>query len=417
MEKRKFPKNFLWGASTSAHQVEGGNHNQWTEWEKLHAGELGRGAEKQVAWMPGWKMVETEAESPANYISGRGVEHYKRYREDFDILGELNMNAFRFGIEWARIEPKEGEWNEKEIAHYRKYINELQKRGIEPIPTLWHWTFPVWFADKGGFEERGNVRYFERFVSKIAAEFGDSLRYVLTLNEPNVYSVISYVSGEWPPQHHNPALGFWVYRNLTRAHKKAYRILKLANPKLMVGLTLNLADMQPVKPGNALNRMLVNAKAYVWNWWFLDRTRDQLDFIGVNYYFTEYDTWKGKVVNPKEPLSDLGWYMEPGAIGRLLDAVWRRYHLPLMITENGLADREDKHRKWWLEQTMEAMQEALGRGIELIGYLHWSLLDNFEWAYGWWPNFGLVSVDRKTMKRTIRPSARWLGTYVRKLSK
>lgn len=413
MKKHTFPRDFLWGASTAAHQVEGDTHNQWSEWEKQHAGELARGAEKRLGSLPVWKAIRKQAEKPANYISGKGVDHYSRYRQDFDIAKKLNMNAFRFGLEWSRIEPEEGKWDEQVVGHYRKYIVALKRRGIEPVLTIWHWTLPVWFAAKGGFESRDNLRYFERYVAKIAEEFGGLLNYVIILNEPNVYASISYIAGEWPPQHHNPVLGFWVYRNLALAHQRAYHILRQANPALSLGIAIHMADIQPTKPESVLNQRAVAVGAYAWNWWFLDRIRDQLDFVGVNYYHTEYRNWRGKMSNSKEPVSDLGWYMEPKSLGRLLEAVWRRYHLPIIITENGVADREDAHRQWWLEQTMEALERALEHGVELKGYLHWSLLDNFEWAFGWWPNFGLVAVDRKTMRRTIRPSARWFAEYIK----
>ncbi len=153
----------------------------------------------------------------------------------------------------------------------------------------------------------------------------------------------------------------------------------------------------------------------MWNWWFLNRVREQLDFIGINFYSTHYISWLWKEKNPDNPHNDLGWYMEPSAIYDVLVKTADRYGLPMIITENGLADAGDKQRQWWLEQTIAAMQRALAKGVPLKGYLHWSLLDNFEWAYGWWPEFGLVHVDRKTMKRSVRSSAKWFGSEIKRI--
>ena len=407
-----FPKDFLWGASTAAHQVDGGTCNQWTVWEQANAGRLAHTAQTRLGQLPSWALLARDACEPANYISGRGVEHYQRYEADFDVLQQLHLNAYRFSIEWSRLEPREGVWDEPAITHYREYIAQLKRRGIEPVLTLWHWTMPTWFTDKGGFEKRANLKYFERFVAKVVAEYGSELRYVITLNEPSAYVGLGYLSAEWPPQRRNVLLGLRVYRNLRQAHLRSYGIIKRAHPSIAVSVAAHLVDVRPWQPGNGLNRLLVAAARYVSNWWFLNGIQRQLDFIGLNYYFTSYLDWRGRVHNPQVPHNDLGWYMEPGRIGALLEAVWARYHLPIIVTENGLADGADAQRQWWLEQTLTALAAARAHGVDVRGYLHWSLLDNFEWAYGWLGQFGLVAVDRTTMRRTIRPSARWLARYI-----
>lgn len=411
---KPFPKEFMWGASTAAYQVEGGLTTQWSEWEKTNAAHQARTAPKKLAWLPHQERIATALADPQNYVAGSGVEHYQRYEEDFDILEQLNMNAFRFGIEWARLEPREGEWDQGAVEHYRRYIRSLKQRGIEPIVTLWHWTMPVWFDAKGGFEKRRNLHYFERFVQKVAEEFGAELRYVLTLNEPNVYTLFSYLTGEWPPQYKRPLLSFAVYRNLAEAHRRAYGIFKITFPNIQIGLAAQLADTRCKNEHNPLNRVVVRIAEYLWNWWFVNRVMHRLDFIGVNYYFTQYLTWRGSLEDPKSPVSDLGWYMEPSGIERLLNHTWKRYGIPILITENGLADSTDEHRQWWLQETIGAMERAQEAGVKMLGYLHWSLLDNFEWAYGWWPKFGLVSVDRHTMQRTVRPSARWFAEQIKR---
>jgi beta-glucosidase len=418
-----FPKHFFWGASTSSHQVEGGNHNQWTVWELARASEMAQTAHRRLSepgnfnWAPRWEQVKDQAEEPDNYVSGRGVEHYSRYREDFDLIKELNLNAFRFGIEWARIEPEEGKWDNKEIAHYKEYISELRKRHIEPFINIWHWTEPVWFAEKGGFEKRDNLVYFERFVQKLADELIDEIGYVIVLNEPNVYATFGYLSGDYPPGKKNIWTTFKVIMNLVQAQKRAYKILKRAKPILQIGMSPQLANIQAKRPHSLLDEISTKVMRYLWNWWFLYRIRKYQDFLGFNYYFSDYYVGLGKRKNPRMPISDVGWYMEPEGVYPLIMRAWARFKKPIFITENGLADADDQYRRWWIEETIVAMERALSEGADIRGYFHWSLLDNFEWALGWWPKFGLIEVDREhDMKRKIRPSARWFAATIKKIS-
>jgi beta-glucosidase len=412
MPKNQFPKDFLWGASTASYQVEGGNTNQWSEWEQANADFLARTAVNRLGWQPNWESIKAAAEDPSNYISGSGVEHYSRYATDFNLLEEMYMNSFRCGFEWSRLQPTEGAWDSAAVAHYHDYLAELKKRNITPIVTLWHWTMPAWFAQKGGFAKKRNLKYFDDFVTRFMQEFGGEVGHIITLNEPNVYATFSYLLGLWPPQRKNPLMFFRVYYNLAQAHKRAYKIIKSSQPDCRVGVAAQLSDTRAATPRNLLNRLTVQLSAYGWNWWFLNRIRRHSDFIGVNYYFTQYLNWRGQQKNPAAPLNDMAWYMEPTGIGNVLTAAWQRYKLPIIITENGLADATDGQRKWWLQATLSAVQKALAAGVIVQGYLHWSLLDNFEWAYGWWPKFGLVAVDRKTGERTLRPSAHYLAEYI-----
>jgi beta-glucosidase len=410
-----FPEDFLWGASTSGHQVEGANYNQWTVWELENASKMARVAADRLRWMPDWLKFKSQAEMPENYVSGKAVDHYHLYKEDFSILERLGLNAFRFGIEWSRIEPEAGQWDQAEIDHYHNYISELQKRGIEPVLNIWHWTNPVWFENMGGFSRRENIALFERFVGKLMEEYGSMLRYVITINEPNIY--ISYP--EWnqgvnvPPQQprwKRLMTLFW----LVRAHKRAYSIIKRANPDIRVGAAVQMAHNR-TKRDNLLSRVAVKFSDKFGNNLFYDLTKKYTDFIGFNYYFTNY--FEGfKLKNPPTPTNDMGWYMEPEGIGDVITNLWLRYHKPVMVTENGVADSADKYRQWWLKTTMLELLKARRNGVNLIGYFHWSLLDNFEWANGWWPKFGLVSVDRENkMKRTIRPSALWWSKQLDKI--
>ncbi|MES2971715.1 MAG: glycoside hydrolase family 1 protein [Patescibacteria group bacterium] len=421
-----FSKEFLWGASTSSHQVEGGTVNDWSVWELANAHNLAKTAHKRlstanyhhVTKTPIWDEIKDQATDPNNYVSGKGVDHYRRYEEDFDLVRQLELNSLRFSLEWSRLEPVEGEWNEEAVEHYRAYLASLKRRGITPLTTIWHWTLPVWFAEKGGFKKKRNLKYFYRFVTKIGEEYGAGLKYVITLNEPNVYTTFSYLTGDWPPQEKGWFAFIKVYWNLTRAHRGAYKILKAQNPHLQIGIAAQLANIASKRPHNLFDVLQTEWMRYFWNWWFIRRMRLEQDFIGFNYYFTDYYRF-GKFDGPDDPplpSNDMGWYMEPEGLYPLLLRVWDHYKKPIIITEDGVADMHDQYRQWWLEQTMLAMEKALAEGVDLRGYFHWSLLDNFEWAMGWWPKFGLIEVDRDDgMKRTIRPSAKWFAQRLKSI--
>jgi beta-glucosidase len=417
IDKDVFPKDFMWGASTAAHQVEGDNHNQWSVWEQANAHRLAKTAKHRLSWLPTWKKNQKQAEDPKNYISGNAIDHYNLYEKDFELAKKLNFNAFRFTVEWSRIEPKRGQWSQEGIDHYKKYIASMRAKGLEPVLNIWHWTVPVWFAQAGGFEKKSNLYYFERFVHKVAKELTSDVHYVITLNEPNVYASFSYLTGEWPPQKKSPLLMFRVYRNLARTHRNSYYILKHEKASLQIGVAAQLANIQAKRAHSFLDELLTQWMRYAWNWWFLRRIRREQDFIGLNYYFSDYYRFgiPAKKDNPRLPQNDLGWYMEPEGIYPLMLRIWSHYKKPIMITENGVADEQDQYRRWWIEETIVAMERALSEGVKIVGYFHWSLLDNFEWAYGWWPKFGLVEVDRKTMKRTLRPSAKWFARQIERL--
>ena len=209
---------------------------------------------------------------------------------------------------------------------------------------------------------------------------------------------------------------FAVYLNLTRAHRHAYKIFKSIHPEVQIGIAHQLANIQAKRPHNFFDQLSTKWMRYFWNWWFLLRIKNQQDFVGINYYFTDYYTGLLKKANPSVPLSDLGWYMEPEGLYPILLRTWVRFKKPIFVTENGVADHGDQYRQWWLEETMIAMERAISEGVDLRGYFHWSLLDNFEWSYGWWPKFGLVAVDRERgMKRKVRPSAEWFGETIKQI--
>lgn len=411
-ERIVFPKKFLWGAATSAHQVEGGLVNQWTTWELEHAKRLSVQAPHQFGDIDSWPHIKKEAIRPDNYVSGRGVDHYHRYEEDFAILKSLNMNAFRFCIEWARIEPQEGAWDAAAIAHYRTYLRTLKKMGITPVVTLFHFTLPEWFMAKGGFEKRRNIKYFVYYVEKVLSELGRDIEWIVTINEPTVYAGESYLEGHWPPNKARKRDMLRVLYNLVTAHKKVYKLTR-ARKKWKVSMAHHLIYCYPGDDA-ILSRASARVAHYLLNTWVLRRVRRHSDFLAINYYFARR-IYGYRVHDPYLKVSDLGWDMQPDKLQYLLEDVAECYQLPIMITENGLADGADSQRQWWLTETIKAMHEALKRDVKLIGYLHWSLLDNFEWDKGYWPKFGLVAVDRQTMTRTVRPSARWFAAVIKKL--
>lgn len=422
MAKNPFPKKFFWGASTASHQVEGGNHNQWSVWELAHAAELAKNAPERFDWLPNWPDIKKQAQDPHNYVSGKGVDHYRRFREDFDVVKDLNLNALRFTVEWSRIEPVEGQWDQAALNHYKEYVQELRKRGIEPFLNIWHWTNPVWFEEKGGFSKGKNLHYFYRFAQKVAEELCDDVTYVIILNEPNIYSWFSYLDGSWPPGERSVVNFVRVYCNLARAHRKVYKQLKQHNQKFIITSVPQLVSNVAQNPHNPWQRFGAWSADLANNWaWFLLAGKKTHDYIGYNNYFKNYIVGVGAngISNPKKPINDMGWYMEPAGVGDIARKIHKKFpKKDLIITENGVADSEDQYRQWWLEETLATMEALLREGVPLKGYFHWSLLDNFEWAHGWWPKFGLVAVDReKGMKRTVRPSAKWLATQLIDLKK
>jgi beta-glucosidase len=409
----KFPKKFLWGAATSAHQVEGGTHNQWSVWELENAKSLAAQSEYHFGELDSWPLNAAEAKNPDSYVSGKGADHYNLYEQDFDLLKKLNMNAFRFSVEWSRIEPQEGAWNIEAVEHYKQYVSELNRRGIEPIVTLFHFTLPTWFAAMGGFEKKKNVQYFVRFAEKIVKELGSSVKLIITVNEPEVYAYESYMQGYWPPNVTNKLACRRVLNNLAYAHNQVATVIHGMGRRYRVSIAKNSSYVY-AGDDSLLSRKYADFLQYVKDDYFLRKVVKTCDFLGVNYYFSDR-AYGYRVHNPDEKLSDLGWDLSPANVQHTLERLHEKYHLPIIITENGLADREDENRQWWITQTLIGMQKAIDNGVALEGYLHWSLLDNFEWDKGRWPRFGLAAVNYDTRERMLRPSALWFGKVIKHL--
>jgi len=395
----KFPENFYWGAATSAHQVEGNQNNDWADWERKNAKRLVK--EAGMYWQKWQQEKFPEMFEEENYISGVACKHYELFREDFETAKNLGHNAHRFSIEWSRIEPKEGCFDEGAIRHYQKVVNALLELGMEPFVTLYHWTLPLWFCRKGGWLNKRSPIYFERYVRKVSSAL-KGIRFFITINEPNIYASQSYLKGSWPPQKKNFFLYKRVLNNLVKAHCQAYSVIKKINSQIQVGIAKNIVYFEAVND-NLVNSFLKKLSDYFFNLWFLNKIKNYQDFIGLNYYsHNRIDFGFNK--NKNKLVSDLGWEIYPKGIYFALKLA-SKFKKPIFITENGVADKEDKIRSWFIENHLLWVGRAIGEGINVKGYFYWSLLDNFEWDKGFWPRFGLVEVDYKTQKRKIRPSA------------
>jgi len=365
----KFPTGFLWGSSTSSYQVEGGIEN--CDWSK-------------------------------DFPAGIACDHYHRYKEDFNLLKKLNQNAYRFSIEWSRIEPEEGKFDEKEIEHYRQVILALRKCEIEPFVGLWHWTNPLWIKNKGGWESKKIAYYFSRYAEKIVSSLKDNVKFWITINEPEIFTGSSYVLGIWPPYKKSLFSFISVINNLIRTHREAYKIIKKIQPNAQVGIATNNTYYEAFN--DPISLLVKNIVERLDHFYILDRIKNYQEFIGLNYYFHNRIRRFKFNQNENKSVSDLGWEIYPKGIYFVLKNL-NRYKKPIYITENGLADVKDKLRKDFIKDHLFWTHKAIEGGIDVKGYFHWSLMDNLEWHRGFEPEFGLIGIDYKTLERKPRPSA------------
>jgi len=398
---KQFPEGFLWGAATSAHQVEGGTNNNWIQWEKDNAVRLSEEAKDK--WQKWQQNKFPEMFSPENYISGRACDHYTRYEEDFNLAKDGGHNAHRFSIEWSRIEPEEGRFDEKEIEHYRKIILALRERGIEPFVTLWHWTHPLWVEKFGGPANKKFAEYFAQYAEKMAESFGDLVKFWVTVNEPTSVIGAAYMVGIWPPQKRNIISVFNVYKNLSQAHNLAYDKIHEVHPNVQIGFANVLNFIEPNNEKSLLDKFVVGVAEYFSNKKFLNSTKGKNDFLTLQYYFHKKIEFPMIEKNENKKVSDLGWELYPQGLYYLLKKIGK-YNLPIYITENGLADSLDENREWFLRESLRNIKKAIDEGVNIKGYFYWSLLDNFEWDKGFWPRFGLIEIDYKTLERKPRKS-------------
>ncbi|HEX6489567.1 MAG TPA: family 1 glycosylhydrolase [Candidatus Dormibacteraeota bacterium] len=395
--ERSFPDGFLWGAATAAHQVEGGlSNNDW--WRFEQEGGIRDGGSAAVA-----------------------CDHYNRYREDFRDLRRLRHNCHRLSIEWSRVEPSPGEFDDRELRHYRDVLSELREQGMAPMVTLHHFTSPLWFTDRGGWAAGGAADAFLPFVRRVAAELGDLVAMWCTINEPNVYAVQGWLLGEFPPARRADLRGWHrVLGNLRQAHEAAYRELKVTTPHAPVGLAFNQWLLLPAHPRKRRDRAAARTGRLLADTWpgrggRLEKiTEASADYIGLNHYsgqLAAFDpTRPGELFirrfnPPGIPTSDFDWAIVPGWMRQVLDELKPR-GLPVYITESGLATTDDELRQRFLLDVLEQVWLAITEdGVDVRGYFHWTSMDNFEWAQGYAMKFGLIEVDRATLARRPKPSA------------
>ncbi len=384
----RFPKGFLWGAATAAHQVEGGNKNDWSQWEQ-HEGNILDGS-----------------------ISGDAADQYHRYKKDFALAKKLGHTIHRLSIEWSRIEPTPGKFNRKAIAHYHDVLRTLKKKGFTVMVTLHHFTSPIWFVQRGGWESRHAPYYFARYVQRVVKEYKSVIDLWVTINEPNVYTSNSFLRGTWPPQRKS-AFSYWrVLRHMVKAHKRAYRIIHCAQKNAQVGIAKNTFSLESYRFWKFEHFLKMKLLNYVWNHYFLRRSKGTHDFIGINYYFHTRIRKSGfftiETVDAREEHregSDLGWELYPTGLFQTIMNM-KQYDLPIYITENGLAAMNDHRRSRFIVAHVKEVYHAIQANADVRGYCYWSLLDNFEWNKGFEPRFGLIGVDYQTQKRTVRNSAK-----------
>jgi len=403
-----FPDGFLWGASTAGHQVEGGNVNA-------------------DLWPLEWAEPSLFVEP-----SGDACDHYHRYPEDIATLAGLGLDAYRFSLEWARIEPEPGYFSRAALDHYRRMIATCLEHGVTPVVTYCHFTTPRWFAGRGGWASDDAVDRFGRYAARATEHLGDLLGWVATLNEPNVVtmmeltgvipmgtsdrgsiaatgeSALGGVGGHDPARYRMGLVGTGVER-MAAIHRAGVDAIRSGPGNAKVGWTLALVDLQAAEGGEErFARARQGAQLD-----FLDVSKTD-DWVGVQTYSRNVLGPDGVVPVPEGvPTMQTGWEVYPEALGHSVRFAAERTGVPVLVTENGMATDDDAARLAYTRAALEGLAGCIVDGVDVRAYLHWTLLDNFEWMAGYAKTFGLIAFDHETFERTVKPSARWLGDVAR----
>jgi beta-glucosidase len=399
-----FPNGFLWGSATAGHQVEGGNVNAdlWP-----------------LEWAERTLFVEP---------SGDACDHYHRYPEDIALLAELGLNAYRFSLEWSRIEPEPGYVSMAALDHYKRMLETCQGFGVTPVVTYNHFTLPRWMAGRGGWVGHEAPERFAAFTAQATRHFGDLLSWTCTLNEPNVTAMLTSTGvvpmgvselgvqreeseatpagiGGFDPARYRMGLIGGDVATMARAHRLAAQAIKAEAGHVKVGWTLALVDMQQA-PGGEERWQEVRRVAQTD--WLAVSAQD--DFVGVQTYSRNLIGPNG-AIDPPAGASTMqtGWEVYPEALEHTVRLAAEQAGVPVLVTENGMATDDDEARIAYTRSALEGLAKCIADGVDVRGYLHWTFLDNFEWTAGFAKTFGLVAVDRTTFARTVKPSARWLG--------
>ena len=404
-----FPEGFLFGSATSATQIEGGRVA--TDWADF-------------ARRPG-RVVGGDTPDPA-------CESWDRWPEDVALQRALGLNAYRFSIEWARVEPSPGRFDSEALDRYRAMLAALLDAGIEPMVTLHHFSLPLWQARRGGLLDRDLPSLLERYTRTVVAALGDLCRRWVTINEPSVAAAHGFVLGIWPPGETSLVKALRAQHNLLAAHVAMYRAIKEhQGDASSVGVAHHLRLLEPERPRRFADVLGARLLRWLFNDGFVrslcegthygpfgmglaDEAKGAHDFLGLNYYTRDLvgfdpgrpgDVYLPRSVAPGAEVNDLGWEVYPEGLGRLIREWSARSGRPILVTENGIADAADRQRPSFLVRHLAEVSRAIADGIDVRGYYHWSLLDNFEWAEGYSARFGLHEVDFTTQVRTARPSA------------
>ena len=404
-----FPRGFLWGTATSSHQVEGNNrNNNFWEWEQ-HPGNIINGQKSGLAcdWWGG------------------------RWREDFDRIAETGQNAHRLSIEWSRVQPTPDRWDEDALEHYRQMLQRLQEQKITPMVTLHHFCDPLWVSELGGWENEKIAELFGTYVQKTVEALSEYTNLWITINEPNVLVIYAYLFGLFPPGKKDIRLLGKVYANLIKAHSFAYRAIHRLQPTARVGIASNFRSVKPSIAWNPLDRFMVGLMSSVfnnavpralqdgimrlpWSRTRIPEAKGTQDFIGLNYYSRDYvafsflhpgDAFMRSYFHSDRELSTIG-FIANGPEGMFEALKWSlQFKVPIIVTENGIEDKDDSVRPSYLLQHLHQIWRAVNFNWPVKGYFHWTLVDNFEWERGWTQRFGLWELDVETQTRRRRPSA------------
>jgi beta-glucosidase len=402
---RQFPKGFLWGVATAGHQVEGNNVNS-------------------DMW-----VLEHVQPTLFKESSGDACDQYHRFRQDIALTASLGFNTYRFSLEWPRIEPAPGEYSSAELDHYREVLLSCREHGILPFVTITHFTTPRWFGALGGWEARGASDHFARYCEKVSRHLGDLIGVASTMNEPNIGRLLRWMG--LPPEVYTTQAAMLaaaatatgaqrfsvvqfanqdlILQPLLDGHALAYEILKAGPGSFPVGMNLAMTDDQAVGVDSQVNRK--SEECY--QPWF--EAARHSDFIGVQTYSRSRVNSQGFAgPEPGVELTQSGEEFYPESLEHTIRLAAQATGKPVYVTENGIATENDARRVVYIQRALAGVRRCLDDGVDIRGYVHWSLLDNFEWIFGYGPKFGLVAVDRATQRRIIKPSARMLGSIARK---
>lgn len=404
-----FPRGFLWGTATASHQVEGKNtQNNWWAWEQ----ETGH--------------IQN------NHTSGLACDWWGgRWREDLDRAAAAGQNAHRLSIEWSRIQPEPDRWDETALDRYIEILRGLGERKMTPLVTLHHFTDPLWLAGLGGWGNERVVEYFNAYVGKVVEALREYTKLWVTINEPNVLYISAYLLGIWPPGERSLQASFQVMTNLVRAHAAAYHTIHRIQPQARVGMAINYRPLYPLRAWSPLDRSAARIYSQMFNEFFptalqsgslrfpfwrrrVPEAKGTQDYLGVNYYTRDYVTANlGKLTSAVEkPRFPPGSDVSPsGMFANMPDGIFQavkwalKFKVPVMITENGIEDADDRIRPRYLIQHIHQLWRAVNFNFPVQGYFHWTLVDNFEWERGWTQRFGLWELDLETQARRKRSSA------------